>query len=158
MNSLDLIREQFRFNDWANRRMIVALKDVSDACPARARSILAHLLATEQEYFEHLYGKDSTGVDLWPDLTLEQCGSLARSASERYEKLLRGFTEDGLDITVKYRTTEGIPHQNTFREILTHVVTHSAIHRGNITILLRDSGFTPPSADYIIYLRETKYV
>ena len=48
--------------------------------------------------------------------------------------------------------------ENTFREMLTHVVFHSSIHRGNIMIGLREAGFAPPKIDYIIYLRETKYI
>jgi uncharacterized damage-inducible protein DinB len=42
--------------------------------------------------------------------------------------------------------------------MLTHVVFHSAIHRGNIVLSLRAAGFAPPPIDYIIYLRETKYI
>jgi uncharacterized damage-inducible protein DinB len=35
---------------------------------------------------------------------------------------------------------------------------HSATHRGNIMLKLREEGFAPPKIDYIIYLRETKYI
>jgi len=91
-------------------------------------------------------------------LTTEDCGTLARETAEAFEKLLRRFDEDGLDIRAKYRTSEGIPCENTFRELLTHVLTHSSIHRGNIMLKLREEGFGPPKIDYIIYLRETKYI
>lgn len=152
MNTLEHLRELFNYNDWANRRLIVALKEnYSD----KTRKILAHLLITEAEYFERLYGKNSTGFDFWQDLSLEECGNLARQTAERYEKLIRGFDEEGLDITAQYCTSEGVWHENTFREILTHVLFHSSIHRGNIILKLREENFTPPKIDYIIYLRET---
>ena len=122
----------------------------------KARQILAHLLTAEQEYFERLYGKDSTGFDFWPDMTIAECGSLAQEISSRYETLLRGFEEEGLDMTARYRTSEGERCENTYRELLSHVVLHSSIHRGNIILKLRESGFEPPKIDYIIYLRETK--
>lgn len=155
MNTIEHLRQLFNYNDWANRRIITALKEnYSD----RARQILAHLLITEQEYFERLYGKDSFGFDFWPDLSLEECGNLARETAERYEKLLRKFDDEGLDITAQYRTSEGVWYENTFREMLTHVAFHSSIHRGNIMLKLREDGFTPPKIDYIIYLRETKYI
>jgi len=35
---------------------------------------------------------------------------------------------------------------------------HSSIHRGNIILKLREDGLEPPKIDYIIYLRETKYI
>ncbi len=155
MNTVDHLRQLFAYNDWANRRIIVALKGSGSQ---KSRKILAHLLVTEQEYFERLYGKDSTGFDFWPDLSLEECGRLAKETAERYEKLLRRFEEEGLDLYTRYNTSEGVAQENNFRELLTHVVFHSSIHRGNIILKLREEGHEPPKTDYIIYLRETKYI
>lgn len=155
MNSLEHLRQIFDYNDWANRRIITALKENYSE---KSHKILAHLLITEREYFERLYGKDSKGFDFWQELSLEECGALAREVSEKYEKLLRRFDEEGLDLKTTYRTSEGDWKENTFREILTHVPFHSAIHRGNIMLKIREEGFEPPKIDYIIYLRETKYI
>jgi len=155
MQTIEHLRELFRYNDWANRRIIVALKMGTSE---RSLQILAHLLITEAEYYERLYGKDSTGFNFWPGLDLAQCGELAKAAAEQFEKLLRRFDEEGLDITVRYRTSEGIQYENTYREMLTHVLLHSSIHRGNIILKLREDGLEPPKIDYIIYLRETKYI
>ncbi|HEY8558915.1 MAG TPA: DinB family protein [Pyrinomonadaceae bacterium] len=155
MQSVEHLRHLFNYNDWANRRILTALKENR---AEKAHRILAHLLVTEAEYFERLYGKDSKGFDFWQDLSLEECGALARETAERYEKLLRRFDDEGLDLTARYRTSEGVWHENTFREMLTHVLFHSSIHRGNITLSMRENGFAPPKIDYIIYLRETKYI
>ncbi len=144
----------YAFNDWANRRAVAAVRDSGSD---RARGVLAHFLTTEIEYFDRLYGKDSKGFDFWPDLTVQECGDMARESAERYERLLRKFDEEGLDHSARYRTSEGVWHENTFRELLSHVVFHSASHRGNLAIILRDENFEPPTFDYIIYLRETKY-
>lgn len=153
MDSIEHLRQLYVYNDWANRRLITALKGVSSE---KSRRILAHLLITEQEYFERLYGKDSFGFDFWQDLPLERCGALARDTAERYEKLLRKFDDEGLDLKTNYRTSEGVWHENTFRELLTHVLFHSSIHRGNIILKMREENLAPPKIDYIIYLRETK--
>lgn len=155
MYTIEHLRHLFAYNDWANRRIITALKETGSE---RARQILAHSLITEKEYFERLYGKDSTGFDFWQDLSLEECGDLARETADAYEKLLRKFEEEGLGIVARYRSSEGIPYENTFRELFSHVLMHSATHRGNIMLKLREEGFTPPKIDYIIYLRETKYI
>lgn len=155
MHSVEHLRELFRYNDWANRRIVVCLKEKPEP---RALEILGHLLITEQEYLERLYGKDSTGFDFWPAMSIEECSGLARAVAERFEKLLRGFDEDGLEIVARYRSSEGIPYENTYRELITHVLVHSSIHRGNIMLKLREAGIAPPKVDYIIYLRETKYV
>jgi uncharacterized damage-inducible protein DinB len=91
-------------------------------------------------------------------MSIEECGQLAKESAERFEKMLRRFEEEGLDLYTRYKTSEGVRQENDFREMLTHVVIHSSIHRGNIMIKIRESGFEPPKIDYIIYLRETKYI
>ena len=150
MNTIEHLRGLFQYNDWANRRILTGLKENYSE---KSHKILAHLLITEQEYFERLYGKDSTGFDFWQNLSLEECGNLARETAERYEKLIRRFEEEGLDIRTKYKSSEGVEFENNFREMLTHVLFHSSIHRGNIILKMREEGFTPPKIDYIIYLR-----
>lgn len=155
MQTIEHLRQLFDYNDWANRRIITALKE---SYSEKSHKILAHLLITEQEYFERLYGKDSKGFDFWQDLSLKECGALARETAERYEKLLRKFDEEGLNLAANYRTSEGDWKENTFRELLTHILFHSSVHRGNIILKLRQENFAPPKIDYIIYLRETKYI
>lgn len=155
MHTVEHLRHLFAYNDWANRRLIVTLRSAKSE---KARKILAHLLTTENEYYERLYGKDSTGFDFWPELSIEDCGTLARETAEKYEKLLRRFDEEGLEYVSRYKTSEGVEKANNYRETLTHVLFHSSIHRGNIMLKLREDGFEPPKIDYIIYLRETKYI
>ncbi len=132
--------------------MIAALRnDHSD----RSRQILAHILTTKQEYFDRLHGKDSTGFNFWPDLSLDECSELSTVTKDRFERMLDRFDDEGLGLRAAYRTSEGVPHSNTFREILTQVLFHSATHRGNIILKLREEGIEPPQTDYIVYLRET---
>lgn len=153
MDTVEHLRELFIYNDWANRRIVAALKSNRSE---KAREILAHLLITEKEYFERLYGKDSTGFDFWQNLSLEDCGNLAKENAENYECILKRFDDEGLGQIANYKTSEGVAYQNTFRELLTHVLFHSATHRGNIILKMREENYTPPKIDYIIYLREAK--
>jgi uncharacterized damage-inducible protein DinB len=78
METVEHLRNLFAYNDWANRRVIVSLKSAESA---KSLSILTHLLITEKEYYERLYGKDSSGFDFWPTLSLEECGALARESA-----------------------------------------------------------------------------
>lgn len=151
MYTVEHLRELFNFNDWANRKLIAALKESKSA---GALSYLAHTLTTEQEYFERLEGKDSTGFDFWPELDLAQCETLAQENARRFKHLLDGLGEDGLETIARYKTSEGVPHKNKYREMLTHVLFHSMTHRGQALSALRRDGFEPPMIDYIIYLRE----
>jgi uncharacterized damage-inducible protein DinB len=155
METVEHLRALFAYNDWANWRIIRALGENDSR---RGLQILAHLLITEKEYFERLYGKDSTGFDFWQELSLSECANLAQETTENYQKLLNGFDEEGLNLRAKYKTSEGAAHENTFRELLSHILFHSATHRGNIVAQMRGENIQPPKIDYIIYLRETKYI
>ena len=151
MNTVEHLRGLFRYDDWANRRTLTALRDQTSD---RSRRIFAHLLITKEEYFDRLSGKDSTGFDFWPDLSLEQCERLADSTHASYTGLLDNPDESLLEQIASYKTSEGVPHENTYRDLLTHVVLHSSIHRGNIVLKMREEGLEPPKIDYIIYLRD----
>ena len=151
MNTVEHLQRLFRYDDWADRRTLDALRH---ALSERSRRIFAHLLITKQEYFERLSGKDSTGFDFWPDLDLNECEHLSASTHANYISLLNGSDESLLDRTANYKTSEGVSHENTYRELVTHVLLHSSIHRGNIVLRMREEGLEPPKIDYIIYLRQ----
>ena len=153
MDTVKHLSELFAYNDWANRSSIVAVRERPHG---RSLRILAHLLITEREYFERLSGKDSTGFDFWPELDADQCGRLNAENSERFYELLDRSSDADLDAEASYCTSEGVTHTNTFRELLTHVLMHSATHRGNIVSQMRAADLEPPKIDYIIYLRRTR--
>ena len=150
MNTVEHLRGLFRYDDWANRRTLDALRNQTSE---RSRQILAHILITKQEYFERLRGKDSTGFNFWPDLSLDECERLTDITTDNYARLLYDADESLLDRTAAYKTSEGVPFENTYRELLTHVLFHSSIHRGNIVLKMREEGLEPPKIDYILYLR-----
>lgn len=154
MNSIEHLRELYLYNDWANRRIITAFKS---APSEKAQKILAHILITEQEYYARLFGKNSTGFNFWQEFSLEELSKLAKENAENYEGLLKRFDDEGLGQIAHYKTSEGKPVSNTFREVLTHVLFHSMNHRGQVNSAIRESGFAPPATDFIIYAREVKF-
>ena len=151
MNSKEHLEKLFDFNDWANRRIIQVLKSAESD---RALKCFSHVLLTEREYYERLFGKDSTGFDFWRKLSIEECRRFAQENAQLYETLLKNFDDEGLGQVVQYYTSGGKAIKNSFREILSHIVLHSMNHRGQILTVLREEGFEPPSIDYIIYCRE----
>ena len=151
MDSKEHLERLFVYNDWANRKVLTAVKASGNAEAAKR---LAHILVTEREYYERLHGKDSTGFNFWPDIEPEEMSPYLMENAESYERLLGQFEDEGLGQQVTYYTSEGERVKNSFREILTHVLLHSMSHRGQVIKLLREGGFEPPVIDYIIYCRE----
>jgi len=148
---IEYLRQLFEYDHWANRRTIEALeRNYSE----KSRRILAHILITKQEYFDRLHGKDSTGFDFWPDIDMDGCRGLADATNQNFRKLLTESDESGLDRIAPYKTSEGVPYENNYRDLFMHVLLHSSIHRGNIVLKMREEGLEPPKIDYIIYLRQ----
>ncbi len=60
----------------------------------------------------------------------------------------------GLLETVVYKNSKGEPWTSTVEDILTHVVLHSAYHRGQIASLMRAGGEQPAYTDFIHAVRQ----
>jgi uncharacterized damage-inducible protein DinB len=65
-----------------------------------------------------------------------------------------GLTPAQLFRPIAYTNTKGEPWTNTVGDILTHVVLHSAYHRGQIAAGLRASGQPPAYTDFIHCVRQ----
>ena len=154
METIETIRRLFKFNEWANRRAIDALKDPANHS-AKAVRALAHLVIAEDAWLARmLTSQDSTGFDFWQGSTLEECEQLASEVMKGYADLLGGLTEQKLDDTATYKNSKGIEYQTPFRDILQHVLMHSMYHRGQVAMAVRAEGGTPPNTDYITFVRE----
>lgn len=56
--------------------------------------------------------------------------------------------------TISYRNSKGEAFANLIVDVLTHVILHSAYHRGQIASHMRDTGQTPAYTDFIHGVRQ----
>lgn len=137
----------FTYDAWANRASIAALPQVP---PARALAILAHIAGSQRTWLSRLTGRPSPLV-VWPSLTRDECAAeLTRDATEWNAYLA---TNPDLSSCVTYTNQEGERVTVSIDEILTHVVMHSAYHRGQLAMLTRDAGATPAHTDFVFAAR-----
>jgi uncharacterized damage-inducible protein DinB len=155
VETIDLLRSLFAYNEWANRKVIESLKEAPPHS-SKAVRLLAHLLITEREYFLRLRGKDSTGYDFWQELSLEECEELTEENHRNFAALFAALTEENLESIAFYKNSRGMAYHNTYREMLTHVLHHSSYHRGQVAMAARADLIVPAYTDYIAYLRESQ--
>lgn len=55
---------------------------------------------------------------------------------------------------MSYRSSQGTPFQTSVGDILMHLASHGAYHRGQIALLLRQAGAEPLNTDFITFVRE----
>ena len=135
---------------WANGQILTALQAVP---LPEAIHRFAHILTTEQIYFERISGHDPWPQHFWPELSLEACIPLIATNAEKYQTFLKTHTVDMLEQAVSYRNSRGTTFRTPIHEMILHLGLHGQHHRGQIAMGLRRAGARPPVVDYITYTR-----
>jgi len=140
-----------RYDLWANRETLRALRQ-RDTPPTRSLRWIGHIIGAEFLWLARMNGSVSD-LPVWPTLSLEECEArLSQLSGELGE-----FDIDRrgpLDRPVRYTNSKGEPWTSTVEDILTHLVIHSAYHRGQIASDLRNAGQEPAYTDYIHAVRQ----
>ncbi len=139
--------------EWANARALEAVRETGEE---ESLKLLAHVLATERVWMTRIRTDDSSQLEIWPDLTVDECERLMQENLERYRIFAESVSEAGLRRAVTYRNSSGTEFETPVGEILLHVMLHGTYHRGQIARELRRAGEEPVNTDFIQFLRQTK--
>jgi uncharacterized damage-inducible protein DinB len=155
MESLDAFRKLFDYDYWGNQEALQSVETVSGPREAVLK-IAGHIIGAQQVWLERLESPDSSPGAPWPVLSLAE----ARTAAEELHRRLRAFlgklTPEKLGEDLAYRNTKGVEFRTPLRDVLTHLVMHSAYHRGQIAAAVREAGGKPAATDYVVYVRQLK--
>src|SRR5262245_34049907 len=145
------LTRELAYNVWANRQAWQSLS-AAKTVPPRAAEVLNHIVGAEWHWLGRL-GHPNPGLPVWPAMPLAECGAQLRALSAAWQAFLAGVTEESLGREVAYTNTKGERWANTVADILTHVVLHSAYHRGQVATLLGRAGEAAAYSDYIECVR-----
>ena len=149
---LDYLRRQFAYDDWANHEVLIALK-AGEEPPPKSLKWMAHIVAAERLWLERLQSEKQT-LPVWPEFTLEQCRDQAADLARSWREHLASLSAPDLDRTVAYTNSKGEHYNSRVVDILSHVILHSAYHRGQIAADMRAAGLTPAYTDFIQGVRQ----
>jgi uncharacterized damage-inducible protein DinB len=152
LNLADYLRRQFNYDEWANREVLAAIRGAG-AVNERSLQLMAHILAAERVWLERLKQVPQS-VPVWPKPNLEQCEAEAAALGGLWLEFLDLITAGDVSQSVTYKNSKGEEWTSTIVDILTHVVMHSAYHRGQIASHMRASGETPAYTDFIHGVRQ----
>jgi uncharacterized damage-inducible protein DinB len=162
--NLQEIRLLHAFNAWATNRIFDAVAsfpgdDLMRDMKASHGSIHGTLL--------HLVGAEKIWLSRWmgtPDARLITAAEAPDVSSVRrvwedtgfaLAKFLGAMTDKKLQETFRMTTTTGTVFTHTYSQAIQHVVDHSTYHRGQVVVLIRQLGRTPPGTGLIVFYRET---
>jgi uncharacterized damage-inducible protein DinB len=149
---LSQVQRLFRYDDWANREIVDALKGLPTP-PPRSLKILSHILAAERLWLERMRSEKQT-YPVWPDFTIEQCQQEVEQLQHLWTAHLSSMPEKDLQRSSSYKNTKGETWTSQNLDILMHVVLHSAYHRGQIATDMRAAGLSPAYTDFIHAVRQ----
>jgi uncharacterized damage-inducible protein DinB len=141
----------FTYNAWASREVLRSLR-ASRAPSSRSFRLVGHVLAAEDLWLARIEG-GGRSVVVWPDVTLDACDALADAQEESWRCYLAVADAAELSRPIAYTNSMGEPWRNTVEDILTHVLLHSAYHRGQIAADVRAGGSEPAYTDFIHCVR-----
>jgi len=152
MGLLEHFRRQFAYDSWANREVLAALS--GNPSPAgRSLQLLAHILAAERLWLERIR-KLPQSLPVWPDFSLDQCETQIAELALLWREYLGQLSPGRLSEKVAYKNSKGEPWTSTVEDVLTHVLLHSAYHRGQIASQVRAGGEQPAYTDFIHAARQ----
>jgi uncharacterized damage-inducible protein DinB len=151
MELAEYLRRQFAYDAWANREVLSVIRGDGGE-PQAAVKLMAHILSAEGLWLERLKGEPQS-LPVWPEFDLDQCKARAKELEGLWVKHLSAISSSGLAETISYKNSKGEAWSSTVQDVLTHVVMHSAYHRGQIASLMRANGQTPAYTDFIQAVR-----
>ena len=152
LNLADYLRKEFVYNAWANQEVLAAIR-ASAAADTRSLELMAHILAAERVWLERLRQVPQS-VAVWPKPDFAQCESEAEKLSREWYEYLELATAGDVSQAISYKNSKGESWTTAIVDVLTHVVIHSAYHRGQIASHMRSIGLTPAYTDFIHGVRQ----
>ena len=153
---IDDIRTLYRYNQWANQRLLAAVRLLPASEFTRdlrasfgsVKGTLVHVLAGEWNWLHWWQGKPSSKLRGSEDFADAEALASAFPSLEREQwDFISGLTDDLLRAPCKVRASE-----YALALLMQHLVNHSTYHRGQAATLLRQLGHAPPPTDFRLFL------
>ncbi|MBI9072658.1 MAG: hypothetical protein JEY94_13730 [Melioribacteraceae bacterium] len=147
------ILSQIDFNCRANKKIIDVLK-LNDIRPKRCIKLLSHLIAYQDMWYEKLKKHIEFNIAVWDTYTLVECEILNKQSWSHWQNLIKYKKRDALFENFTYRNSAGIPSEMMLIDITKNIFEHSAHHRGQIALLLKQNKIEPPDLSYFSFTNE----
>ena len=140
----------FKFNDWANKRIIRAIKELPDK--ENCLYLFSHLITSQNKWLNRIMkGWENRGSPWYGDVyTAEELETRWTKSLNKWLGFLETQTDESLETEIVYESYgDGKKFKNKIREIAFQLNCHSVHHRAQMARAIREQGLTPPSTDYI---------
>ena len=147
MDLIAHLRRQFTYDAWANREVLATISDCAKPM-VRPRQLLAHILSAERLWLERIRNQPPS-FPVWPEFSNEEIETQISDLDSQWREYFVSVSSTALSENVSYKNSKGELWTSTVEDILTHILLHSAYHRGQIASRMRAEGEQPAATDFI---------
>lgn len=157
--SLSLLKSLFNYKAWANAELFDVLATVTAEAELHASiRTLNHIWVVDRIFRAHLLGEvhgyEATNTKATP--TLAELRAAVIETDAWYQQYVASLDDAALAARLQFRFTDGDTGQMSREEMLMHVITHGAYHRGNVGQVLKNISVTPPRDILTKFLHSTE--
>jgi uncharacterized damage-inducible protein DinB len=121
--------------------------------------LVGHLIGAERLWMERIkrglaqQAPIDAQLSSFEGASVQDLATAWRDCAEEWLDLLLPLSEEWLVKAITYKNTKGEQYSSRLSDVLLHVQNHATYHTGQLVAVYRALGLTPPSTDYIAYVR-----
>lgn len=156
----ETLKRLFHYKAWANDALLKALGQLGDEHPVTPLAIraLGHTHVVDRIFAAHLRRKAHAYASANPSRmpTLDALAADIRASDHEYADYVATLDHGQLAERIDFTFTDGAPGCMSREEMLMHVVTHGAGHRGQVSAVLLLHSIPPARDGFTTYLHEAE--
>jgi uncharacterized damage-inducible protein DinB len=154
--------DMYDYHAWANKQILERLKELSnDVYHQEVQSVfpsiskvVSHMFIVDQLWYHIISGTSfSEALEIkkveTDSKSIEEIDKMFDELTEQYKQFLH--EQEDLDKKLMLDTPWAGRRETSLSEMVNHIVTHGAYHRGNITAMLRQMGYPSVTTDLTVY-------
>lgn len=158
----DTLTRLFRFKAWADDALLNVLAGLGDQSPITPLAIkaLGHTHAVDRIFAAHLRRQDHaySSATLPHVPALDELAAVIRATDREYVDYVAALDRDQLDERIAFTFTDGATGCMSREEMLMHVITHGAGHRGQVSAVMLLHSAAPATDGFTTYLHTAEAV
>ena len=147
----DYFKNIFQYENWANLKITDCLLSTKEL-PEKPLSLISHIANAQMIWLGRIKN-EHPNTKVWQIYDRSEISGLIKNSSSNLIEFINSISENDFKKLISYTNTKGDKFNSTIEEILIQLTHHSAYHRGQIVLLLKNLIPDLPVTDYIYYLR-----
>jgi uncharacterized damage-inducible protein DinB len=148
----DYFRRLYEYNNWANEAILEKFKLNSQQIPEKTLNLMSHTITAQRIWYSRIANKEVEVGGLFETYSLPYLEQISKVSTTEWLSLINASIN--YNEKISYTNTKGDKFENITSDIMAHVVNHASYHRGQVNMILRESGIEPANTDFIAYARK----